>query len=229
MKRATRPARRVLIVDIGGSSVKFLLARPGWRRSNSGAQKFKSGPSLTPRVMMKTLLECTRGWRYDVVSIGYPGVVRAGKITREPNNLGRGWIRFDFRAAFGRPVRIINDAVMQAMGAYRGGTMLFLGLGTGLGSTLIVDGTVVPMELAHMHYSGRGTYEELLGERGRKRNGNEKWRRDLVAIVREFSLALLPEDIVLGGGEVKRLKRLPPNTRRGGNVDAFRGGVRLWI
>ncbi len=225
-----RPARRVLVVDIGGSSVKYRVAGPGLRRSSSEpAAKFKSGAGLTPRAMMKELLQYTRDWRYDVVSLGYPGVVRAGKIAREPNNLGRGWIGFDFRAAFGRPVRIINDAAMQAMGAYRGGTMLFLGLGTGLGSALIVDGTIVPMELGHLYFfSPKLTYESRLGKPGRSRRGFAKWRRDVVAVVRAFSQALLPDDIVLGGGGVKHLNRLPPQTRRGNNADAFRGGLRLW-
>jgi glucokinase len=222
-------ARRVLIVDIGGTSVKFLVARPGLRRAGvRQVTKFKSGDALTPDVMMKQLLEVTRDWRYDVVSLGYPGVVRAGRITREPHNLGRGWIGFDFRAAFGRPVRILNDAAMQAIGAYRGGTMLFLGFGTGLGSALIVDGTVVPMELGHLHCSRKHTYESRVGEHARKRFGLAKWRREVVAVVRGFSQALLPDDIVLGGGEVKHLKRLPPHTRRGDNDDAFLGGVRQW-
>jgi predicted NBD/HSP70 family sugar kinase len=220
----------VLVVDIGGSSVKFRVAGPGLRRSSSeSAAKFKSGAGLTPRAMMKELLQYTRDWRYDVVSLGYPGVVRAGKIAREPNNLGRGWIDFDFRAAFGRPVRIINDAAMQAMGAYRGGTMLFLGLGTGLGSALIVDGAIVPMELGHMYFfSPKLTYEGRLSKSARRRRGLAVWRRDVAAVVRSFSQALLPGDIVLGGGGVKHLNRLPPRTRRGNNADAFRGGMRLW-
>jgi len=227
--RQARPVRRVLIVDIGGSSVKFRVVGPGLRRPGADAvTKFKSGAGLTPGVMMKQLLQHTRDLRYNVVSLGYPGVVRAGKIAREPRNLGRGWIDFDFRAAFGRPVRIINDAAMQAIGAYRGGTMLFLGLGTGLGTTLVVDGTIVPMELGHLHCSRNHTYESRLGERGRKRSGLAKLRREVVAVVRGFRQALMPDDIVLGGGEVKHLNRLPPHTRRGDNADAFRGGVRLW-
>ena len=165
---------------------------------------------------------------YDAVSMGYPGVVRRGKIVREPYNLASGWVDFDFRVAFGCPVRIINDAAMQALGAYKGGKMLFLGLGTGLGSALIVDGTIVAMEAGHLHYAHRRTYEDCVGERGRERLGNKKWRSKVHHVVEGFRKALLPDYIVLGGGNAARLKRLPPQTRRGGNADAIRGGFRLW-
>jgi predicted NBD/HSP70 family sugar kinase len=214
--------KRILVIDVGGSTVKCHVPH------QDEPVKFISGPKLTPRQMMRGVTRATRGQRFDVVTIGYPGAVRQGRIIREPHNLGRGWVRFDFRAAFGRPVRIINDAAMQALGAYRGGTMLFLGLGTGLGSALIVDGLVVPMELGHMHCKGKHTYEHFLGNAGRRRLGHKKWRAKLFAAVHGFIDALLPEEVVIGGGNVKKLVRLPPLTRRGSNADAFTGGIRLW-
>ena len=183
---------------------------------------------MTPGQMVKRVLEITRGWRFDVVSMGYPGVVRRGAPAREPHNLGRGWLGFDFQAAFGRPVRIINDAAMQALGGYRGGKMLFLGLGTGLGSALIVDGAIEAMELGHLRYSKKRNYEDYLGQHGRKRLGNKKWRAMVNAVVHGFRKALLPDYILLGGGNVVHLKRLPPQTRRGDNSNAFVGGFRLW-
>jgi predicted NBD/HSP70 family sugar kinase len=162
------------------------------------------------------------------MSIGYPGVVRRGVIAREPHNLGPGWVGFDFHQAFGCPVKIINDAAMQALGDYQGGRLLFLGLGTGLGSALIIDGAIEAMELGHLRYSKKHVYENHLGEHGRRRLGNRKWRAKVAAAVNEFRSALLPEDIVIGGGNAKRLKRLPPHTRRGDNAAAFVGGFRLW-
>ena len=217
------PARRsVLVVDIGGSSVKFLSSH---RRTRS---RFKSGQKMTPEEMMRKLKHGTRGWTFDCVTLGYPGVVRHGKITREPHNLGSGWIDFDFDAAFGCPVRIINDAAMQALGAYRGGTMLFLGLGTGLGSALVVEGQVIPMELGHLHCSRKHTYEHYLGEDGRDRLGQRKWQARVFAVVIGFTQAMLPDEVVIGGGNARKLKRLPPKSRRGSNADAFTGGFRLW-
>jgi predicted NBD/HSP70 family sugar kinase len=177
--------------------------------------------------MVENVLKITEGWRYDVVSIGYPGVVRRGEIVRDPWNLGAGWVGFDFHAAFARPVRIMNDAAMQALGCYEGGKMLFLGLGTGLGSTLVVDGVVVPMELGHLH-CGRRTYEDYLGDRGRRRLGDRKWRRRVADFAESIAAALLPDEIVLGGGNARHVKDLPPRTRRGDNSYAFPGGVRLW-
>ena len=173
-------------------------------------------------------MEITKGWRFDVVSIGYPGVVRRGQVVREPNHLGSGWVGFNFQAAFRRPVKIINDAAMQALGGYEGGKMLFLGLGTGLGSALIVDGVIATMELGHLHCADGHNYEDYLGKKGRKRLGNKRWRRKVQDVVEGFRNALLPDYIVLGGGNVAHLKRLPPLTRRGDNADAFRGGFRLW-
>ncbi|HTD90574.1 MAG TPA: ROK family protein [Burkholderiales bacterium] len=211
------------MVDVGGSHVKC-AATDRRRRA-----EFISGPKMTPRRMMKNLLKVTTGWRYDAVSLGYPGVVRNGKIVREPHNLGSGWIGFDFLAAFDRAVRIVNDAAMQALGGYEGGKMLFLGLGTGLGSTLIVDGVIAAMELGHLPYGHKRTYEDCVGEKARERIGNQKWRANVDDVVKSFREALLPDYIVLGGGNIAHLKRLPRQTRRGDNTNAIRGGIRLWI
>lgn len=213
---------KILVVDVGGSHVK--CAATGHKKP----VKFKSGPKLTPGPMVRKVMTITKGWRFDAVSIGYPGVVRRGRISREPRNLGGGWVGFDFRGAFGRPVRVINDSAMQALGAYKGGKMLFLGLGTGLGSALIVDGAIVAMELGHLRYGSRRTYESYVGDRARKRLGNGKWRRKVGDVVEGFRKALLPDYVVLGGGNAAHLKRLPRQTRRGGNADAFPGGFRLW-
>jgi len=213
---------KILVLDVGGSHVKCLASG---RKTHV---EFKSGPKLTPREMVKQVLKITRGWRFDAVSIGYPGVVHRGKPAREPHNLGPGWVGFDFRSAFARPVRIINDAAMQALGDYKGGKMLFLGLGTGLGSALIVDGAIEAMELGHLRYSKKHVYEDHLGERGLERHGLRKWRALVAQAIEGFREALLPEYIVLGGGNVRKLKKLPPDTRRGDNSDAFTGGFRLW-
>ena len=223
MKAAPRRSPpRVLVVDIGGTNVKCAASgERQWRR-------FASGPNLTPEVMVNAVMKVSADWSFDVIALGYPGVVRVGVPMREPHNLGRGWVGFDFERAFGRPVKIINDAAMQALGCYRGGTLLFLGLGTGLGSALIIDDVVVAMELGHLRRKKGRSYEDLLGKRGFKRMGKKKWRRKVNAVVRGFSEALLPDDIVVGGGQADRLKRLPPRTRRGDNTDAFRGGQRLW-
>ena len=213
--------KRILVVDVGGTHVKCAV-------SGGEVREFESGPALTPKRMTRELLAVTRDWRFDAISIGYPGVVLHGRIVREPFNLGGGWVGFDFSAALKRPVRLINDAAMQALGCYEGGKMLFLGLGTGLGSAMIVDGIVVPMELGHLHCGPRKTYEDLVGERGRERAGNRRWRKRVNDIVESLQRALLPEYVVLGGGNARRLKQLPPNARRGDNSYAFEGGVRLW-
>jgi len=213
---------RILVIDIGGSHVKCLLSGATTRR------KFASGPSLTPQQMVAGVLEMTADWTFDAVSIGYPGVVRRGAPALEPHHLAPGWVGFDFAGAFGRPVRLVNDAAMQALGSYRGGKMLFLGLGTGLGSALIVDGHIVAMELGHLRRGNGHDYEDLLGEQGFKRLGKKKWRRKVRAVVRGFGAALLPDDIVIGGGQADRLDRLPPHARRGNNAAAFLGGFRLW-
>jgi polyphosphate glucokinase len=211
----------VLVIDVGGTSVKILASRQTEPRS------FPSGPTLTPRQMVATVKKLAADWTYDVVSIGYPGLVMGGRPAAEPVNLGLGWIAFDFAQAFGRPVKVINDAAMQALGSYKGARMLFLGLGTGLGTTLIVDGTVKPMELGHLPYK-KSTYENYVGRAALKRSGKKKWRRRVVDVVERLTAALQPDDTVIGGGNVKKLGALPPRCRAGENANAFRGGFRLW-
>jgi polyphosphate glucokinase len=222
MKATADQNMEILVLDVGGTHVKCLAS--GQKKS----VKFKSGDQLTPERMMANVLKLTRDWRYQAISIGYPGVVHHGRIMREPQHLGSGWLRFDFRKAFGHPVKIINDAAMQALGGYDGGRMLFLGLGTGLGSALIIDHMIAPMELGHLHYADGDTYEDYLGEAGRKRLGNKKWRSTVLHVIEGFRHALLPDYIMVGGGNLKHLKELPPNTRRGDNAFAFTGGFRLW-
>ena len=214
-------SKRILVIDVGGTNVKVALG--GQKES----RKFASGPRLTARKMVAGVKAITKDWKYDVVSIGYPGVVRNGRIIAEPVNMGRGWVGFSFRAAFRRPVRIVNDAVMQAIGSYRGGTMLFLGLGTGLGTALIVNGHVVPMELGHFPYK-KLTIEEYLGTGGVASLGRSRWRKLVAEVVGEFVAAFLVDDVVLGGGNVKKLDRLPKACRAGANANAFLGGFRLW-
>ena len=211
----------VLVVDIGGTSVKILASGRKIHRS------FPSGPKLTPKEMVSGVKRLAADWTYDAISIGFPGPVLHGRPIAEPYNLGRGWVGFDFAAAFGHPVKVVNDAAMQALGSYKGGKMLFLGLGTGLGSTMIVDGIVEPMELGHLPYK-KGTYEDYVGKSGLDRRGKKKWRRDVADVVDRLIAALEPEDTVLGGGNVHKLKRLPPHTRAGNNDNALRGGFRLW-
>ena len=211
----------VLVVDIGGNHVKLLVT------GQSQHRKVVSGPLLTPELMMAGLSEAVADWEHDVVTIGYPGPVVGGRPLRDPVNLGTGWVHFDFEAAFGRPVKIINDAAMQAIGSYRSGRMLFLGLGTGLGTALIIEGLVHPMELGHLPYK-KGTFEDYVGQRGLDRHGKKQWRQDVEDVVARLIDALQPSDVVLGGGNVKKLKELPPNTRPGHNANAFEGGFRLW-
>jgi polyphosphate glucokinase len=223
-RKSTRKASppQILVIDVGGSHVKCLLSGETKRR------KFASGPGLTPQEMVDGVLGMVSDWHFDVISIGYPGVVRHGAPALEPHHLAPGWVDFDFEAAFERSVRIVNDAAMQALGGYQGGKMLFLGLGTGLGSAFIVDGQIVAMELGHLRRSKRHDYEDLLGKRGYKRLGKKKWRRKVHDVVEGFSAALLPDEIVVGGGKADRLKKLPPHTRRVDNAAAFVGGFRLW-
>jgi polyphosphate glucokinase len=211
----------VLVVDVGGTHVKVLAS--GQKES----RKFDSGPALVPRSMVLGVQKIASDWTYDVVSIGYPGPVLHNRPVADPHNLGRGWLGFNFEAAFGHPVKLINDAAMQALGSYKGGKMLFLGLGTGLGSTMIVDGIVEPMELGHLPYK-RHTYEYYVGQRGLERFGEHKWQRHAADVVARLIAALEPEDVVLGGGNVKQLETLPPGCRAGDNVNAFIGGFRLW-
>jgi polyphosphate glucokinase len=214
--------RRVLAIDVGGTHVKLKVS--GQRET----REFESGPTLTPRKMVARVRQLTGDMKYDVISIGYPGVVVHGKIVTEPYNLGRGWMGFNFRKAFGRPTQLMNDAAMQAIGSYEGGRMLFLGLGTGLGSALVVDGTVAPMELAHLPYKHGRSYEDYVGDRGRRRLGAKKWRRTVAAVVEQLSKALEADYVVLGGGNASKLKKLPKNARLGDNEFAFLGGFRVW-
>ena len=211
----------VLVVDVGGHSVKILAT------GQSEPRKFPSGPALTAEQMVAGVKELAREWKYDVVSIGYPGPLLQGRPVAEPYNLSPGWVGFGYEAAFGCPVKIVNDAAMQALGSYKGGKMLFLGLGTGLGSALIVEGIVEPMELGHLPYK-KGTFEDYVGIRGLDRLGKKKWRRYVADVVARLIAALEPDDVVLGGGNVKKLKELPPHCRAGGNANAFLGGFRLW-
>jgi polyphosphate glucokinase len=211
----------VLVVDVGGTHVKILATGQEERR------EFPSGPTLTAEQMVRRVKELAGDWTYDAVSIGYPGPVLHGRPVAEPHNLAPGWVGFDYRAAFGRPVKVINDAAMQALGSYKGGKMLFLGLGTGLGSTMILDGIVEPMELGHLPYK-KSTYEDYVGLRGLDRLGKKKWRQYVADVVAALIAALQPDDVVLGGGNVKKLKELPPGCRAGDNANAFLGGFRLW-
>jgi polyphosphate glucokinase len=213
---------RVLVIDVGGSHVKALAT--GHRVPAS----FVSGPAMTARQMVRGVREATSRWRFDRVSIGVPAPVLHGKLASEPRNLGTGWVAFDFAKAFGCPVKIINDAAMQALGSYKGGRMLFLGLGTGLGSALIVDGVIEPMELGHLPYKHDRTYEEYVGEKGLKRFGKKKWRRHVVDVVDRLKAALEVDDVVVGGGNAKLLDSLPRGVRLGSNARAFAGGFRLW-
>jgi polyphosphate glucokinase len=214
--------RRVLAIDIGGSHVK---ARVFGRRE---LRQFESGPDLTARQMVAKVHALTGDWTYEAVSIGYPGIVLHGKVMAEPHNLGRGWVGFDFRKAFNRPTLVLNDAAMQAVGSYEGGRMLFLGLGTGLGSAMIVDGVVAPMELAHLPYKKSRTFEDYVGAAGLKRLGGKKWRRTVSEVVAQLSSLLEADYVVLGGGNARKLKRLPKNARLGSNDFAFLGGFRVW-
>jgi polyphosphate glucokinase len=222
-------ARKVLAVDVGGTHVKVLASGVGARR------EFASGPSMTPAGMVKAIRAITADWMYQAVSIGYPGVVVHGAVVAEPRNLGPGWVNFDFRKAFGVPVKVINDAAMQALGSYEGGRLFFLGLGTGLGSAMIVDGEVEPMELGHLTYKKGRTYEEYLGDRGLERLGKKKWRKQVMAVIETFRAALEPDSIVIGGGNARKLVEkgalptLPKGVRLGDNANAFVGGFRLWL
>jgi len=212
---------KVLVVDVGGTHVKILAS------GHKEHRKFPSGPTLTPKQMVAGANRLAGDWKYDVVSIGYPGPVLRGRPVAEPFNLGRGWVGFDFDAAFKRPVKVVNDAAMQALGSYKRGKMLFLGLGTGLGSTMIVDGIVEPMELGHLPYK-KGTYEDYVGQRGLEKHGKRKWRRHVVDVVARLKAALEANNVVVGGGNVKNLKELPPGCQAGANANAFLGGFRLW-
>lgn len=211
----------ILVVDVGGTHVKILAT------GQKTARQFESGSSLTARQMVSKVLKLADDWTFEGVSIGYPGPVLHGRPVAEPHNLGSGWVGFDFARAFKCPVKMLNDAAMQALGSYEGGKMLFLGLGTGLGSTMIVDSIVEPMELAHLPYKKK-TYEDYVGIRGLKRFGKKKWRRYVNDVVARLIDALEPEYVILGGGNVHKLSALPPKCRVGENTNAFRGGFRMW-
>lgn len=214
--------QRVLVIDIGGSHVKILVTREQVPR------RVESGPKLTAAQMVKAVTKLAEGWSWDVVSVGIPAPVHGGRVAGDPVNLGPGWAGFDYEGAFGKPTRLINDAAMQALGSYdRGGKMLFLGLGTGLGSALVHDGIVEPMELGHLPYR-KGTYEDYVGEAGLVRLGKKRWRQRVLETIESLSRALEPDYIVLGGGNATKIGELPPNVRLGNNGNAFTGGFRLW-
>lgn len=213
----------VLVVDVGGSNVKILATGQG----QDQPRKFSSGPKMTAKWMVSGVKELAGDWKYEVVSIGYPAMALCDRAVSEPPNLAPGRVGFDFQSAFGRPVKLINDAAMQALGSYLSGKLLFLGLGTGLGSAMVVDGKVMPMELAHLPYK-KGTYEDYVGADGLEKRGAKKWRKHVARIVAHLIGALLPDDVVLGGGNVKKFKELPPGCRAGDNTNAFLGGFRLW-
>jgi polyphosphate glucokinase len=212
---------KILAIDVGGTHVKVLLS------GEATPRKFESGPTLTPKKMVKGVKEIAKEWNYDRVSIGYPGPVLRNRPIAEPHNLGKGWVGFDYVRAFGKPVKLINDAAMQALGSYKKGKMLFLGLGTGLGTCMVVDGIAEPMELGHLPYR-KANYEDYIGIRGLETRGRKKWRRDVADVVQCLMAALEPDDVVLGGGNSKKLKELPRHCRLGDNANAFLGGFRLW-
>ena len=212
----------ILVIDVGGTHIKALAT------GRKKPLEIRSGPKMTAKKMVRAVRQATSGWHYSVVSIGYPGPVLHGKPVSEPRNLGGGWVGFDFKKAFRCRVRVINDAAMQALGSYEGGRMLFLGLGTGLGSALIVDGVLEPMELAHLPYKNGRTYEDDVGKAALKRFGKKKWRRHVADVVTRLTAALEADDVVVGGGNAKWLRTLPKNVRRGSNANAFVGGYRLW-
>jgi polyphosphate glucokinase len=216
------PGETVLAVDVGGSHVKVLLSGSEVER-----RRFESGPELTPQEMVDGSLAATTDWSYDVVSVGIPAPVHAGRVVAEPVNLGTGWVGFDFEQAFGRPTKVANDAAMQALGSYEGGKMLFLGLGTGLGSALVTDGIVQPMELGHLPYRKK-TFEDYVGETALEKRGTKRWRKDVTDVIATLSAAVEPDYVVLGGGNAEKLNELPNDVRIGGNDNAFVGGFRVW-
>jgi len=213
---------RILVVDVGGSNVKLIAS------GQQQPRKIDSNRCRTPRRMVSAVQRAAQGWRYDRVSIGYPGFVVEGRPVVEPANLGRGWVGFDFRRAFGHPVKILNDAAMQAVGCYRGGRMLYLGLGTGLGAALMTPAGLLPMELAHLPYRDGRSFESFVGKRGLARLGLARWRRTVAEMAEKLVAVLEIDDLVLGGGNAKKLVRLPRGARRVDNTNAFEGGFRIW-
>jgi len=220
--KPTAPEPVVLAIDIGGSHVKILTSAGGAERRDD------SGPDLTPQQMIEKVKKLAEGLSYDVISMGYPGPVRHNRPVLDPKNLGKGWAGFDFDAQFGKPVKVVNDALMQAIGSYEGGRMLFLGLGTGLGAAMVFDNVGQPMELAHLPYKKGRSFEDYVGERGLEKYGKKKWRKYVFDIVARLNAALQPDYIVIGGGNVDKLDELPADSRRGDNTRAFEGGFRLW-
>ena len=214
--------KTILVVDAGGSNIKLM------RSGSTDRIKFISGPKFTPRQMMAGIRKHAAGWQYDAVSLGLPTPIVADKPVREPNNLGRGWVKFDYQAAFGKPVRVLNDAAMQALGSYEGGRMLFLGLGTGLGSAMILDHVLIPLELGELSYSPRHNFEDMLGRDGRKRLGQKRWEAALDRIVCILRMAFVTDYVIIGGGNARRVEHLPEGTRLGDNRNATVGGLRLW-
>lgn len=213
----------ILGVDIGGTNLKFRT------QEQDAVTKVPSGPKMTPEVMMAAIHKHTEGWKYDRVSIGFPGPVIHDKPLLEPHNLGRGWVHFDFKKAFGnKPLKFLNDAAMQAMGSYRGGRMLYLGLGTGLGSAMVVDGSVQAMELAHLPWKKRKSYEDYLGKAGLRRDGRKQWEKNVRKVIQLMSEAMEADYVVLGGGNAKLLKNLPEKVYLGSNDNAFKGAFMLW-
>jgi polyphosphate glucokinase len=213
--------KRVLVIDIGGSNVKLMISR--WEK-----RKFNSGPDLTPREMVAQIKTLLQDWSFDAVSMGFPAPVRNGRIMGEPKHLGAGWTRFDYEKSLGKPIRIINDAAMQALGSFHGGRMLFLGLGTGLGSTLIWETNVLPLELGDLPYGNGDIIEDYLGKSGMKELGEKKWKREVLRAVLSLKKSLIADYVVLGGGSAKKFDQLPRGIEPGHNRNAFLGGVRLW-
>jgi polyphosphate glucokinase len=213
---------KILAIDIGGTNVKVKCS------DSDEARRFPSGKELSAQQMVDGVQELTKDWSYDVLTAGFPGPIVKGQIVQEPVNLGKGWVGFDFTAAFGKPTRLINDAAMQALGSYEGGRMLFLGLGTGLGNALIIDGVIAPMELGHLPYKKKRTFEDYVGIRGLERLGKKKWQRAVYDVVSRLKAALIADYVVLGGGNAKKLTTLPEGCRLGNNENAFIGGFRLW-
>ena len=223
MKAAqTAKSPKVLVIDVGGTNIKLLAT------GQNEPRRYPSGLSMTPQKMVRLVKKSVSDWKFDCISLGYPGAIINGHPLREPHNLGRGWVGFNFQKAFSCPLKILNDAAMQAVGSYEGGRMLFLGLGTGLGSAMIVDGILQPMELAHLGYKNGKSYEDYLGLRGLERMGKKKWRRYVAKIAKSLKTALDADYVVLGGGNSKKLKKLPQGARFGNNENAFLGGFRLW-
>ncbi len=214
-------SKKVLVLDVGGTNLKLRVT------GDTEPTKVPSGPGFTPRALVAAVKSVTKGKAFDVVTIGFPAAITNGKIAHEPVNLGKGWVTFDFQKALGKPVKLMNDAAMQALGSYEGGTMLFLGLGTGLGSSLVVNGQVAPLELAHLPFR-KGEYEDYVGLRGFEKHGKKVWREDVALIVEMLRKAMVADYVVLGGGQAKKIKVLPPACRMGSNANAFVGGERVW-